>query len=531
MAAAAAFLRRAVGLGGDPERWAGRVLAAAEASFQAGAFDDAMRLLNTVDPAGPDEFQRARVELVRARVSFAADFGGDAAALLLGAAIRLQQFDIQLACETYLSAWSAAIAAGQREVIDAICHALASLELASPAPDPLRLLLKGLTLLETDGRVAATPTLQRAAEALAGISLDEMLRWGWVAPGAAALVWDAEGELYLSKRQVQLIRDAGALAALSLPLSGLGIALARVGDLRGAAGAVAEGQLVAAATGSHIGPYAQMRLLSLQGRTADASALIAATIVQAETEGQLNAASWAHWSAAVLFNGFGRYDEAALAAGRAAANRVDPWIRMWAVPELIESASRTGKTELAHDAFGQLVAMTAPAHTNFALGMEARCEALLSEGSAAESSYQEAIDRLGRTKVRPEAARAHLLYGEWLRREGRRLEAREQLRIAHEFFGDIGMEAFGERARRELLATGEKVRRRIPETRDQLTPQEAQIARLAAEGQPSSSIGEQLFLSPRTVDWHLGKVFGKLGVASRRELRAALADLPASPHS
>jgi ATP/maltotriose-dependent transcriptional regulator MalT len=230
----------------------------------------------------------------------------------------------------------------------------------------------------------------------------------------------------------------------------------------------------------------------------------------------------AYWAAAVLYNGRARYQEAASAARQVTANAIDPWESMWALAELVEAATRTGDTELAGEALERLTETTQPAGTDFALGIEARSRALLTTGDDADLLYREAIDRLGRTQLRPELARAHLLYGEWLRREGRRVDAREQLRTAHDLCVTIGMEAFAERARRELVATGEQVRKRTPETRDELTPQETQIARLARDGLSNPEIGAQLFLSARTVEWHLRGVFTKLGIGSRRQLRAAL---------
>jgi ATP/maltotriose-dependent transcriptional regulator MalT len=232
-------------------------------------------------------------------------------------------------------------------------------------------------------------------------------------------------------------------------------------------------------------------------------------------------ASWAHWAAAVLYNGLGRYEEATSAARHAASDTLSPTLSMWALPELVEAAARGGDVELAREALGRLAETTQPSGTDWALGVEARSRALVSDSATAEKLHLEAIDRLRRTQLRPELARAHLLYGEWLRREGRRSDAREQLRTAHRLFADIGMEAFAERARRELVATGETVRRRSAETRDELTPQEEQIVRLARDGLSNPEIGAQLFLSSRTVEWHLRKVYMKLGISSRRELWAA----------
>jgi ATP/maltotriose-dependent transcriptional regulator MalT len=379
-------------------------------------------------------------------------------------------------------------------------------------------LLDGLALLTTDGRAAAAPTLQRAAELVTSIPVADVLRWGWAATGASDAVWDDEGKLAIASRQVRLVRDAGALAELPIHLSALALARAWSGDFTGAAALIAESESVATATGSAIAPYALLRLRALQGSEAEASTLIASAIEDARVGGQGLAAAWAHWDAAVLYNGLGRYEEAAQAGRRAAANIFEPWVSMWALPELVEAAARAGDAELARDALRRLEATTQPSGTDFALGIEARSRALVSDGAAADDLYRNAIDRLSHTRLRPELARAHLLYGEWLRREQRRVDAREQLRAAYEQFTSIGMEAFAERARGDLLATGEKVRKRTVETREELTSQEVQAARLAARGLSNAEIGAELFLSPRTVEWHLRKVYGKLGIKSRREL-------------
>ena len=239
---------------------------------------------------------------------------------------------------------------------------------------------------------------------------------------------------------------------------------------------------MAAATGSRIAPLTLLRLLALRGNEAEASAAIASTIDQATAEGQGLAVAWAHWAAAVLYNGLARYEEAASAALRATSDTLNPWMSMWALPELIEAAARIGDAGLARDALARLAETTQPCGNDVALGIEARCGALLSDGAAADGVYREAIDRLRRTRLRPELARGHLLYEEWLRRQGRRLDAREELRTAHEMLKGIGMEAFAGRAQRELLASGQQARKRSVETRDQLTAQEEQIARLARDG-------------------------------------------------
>jgi DNA-binding CsgD family transcriptional regulator len=520
VAAAAAFLQRAAELTVDPARRTQRALAAAQASLQAGAFEAALGLLATAETGPLDEFQRARADLTHGQIAFASGHGSDAASrLLLNAARRLEPFDLGLAREAYLLAWGAAVIAGHLgggDVLLEICRAIRALPPPPAVPRPLDLLLDGLALLPTDGHAAATPALQRAAKALADMPVEDVLRWGWMAQSASVTVWDDEGWYAICARQARLLRDAGALAELPIQLAGLGMARSYVGDFAGAAALAAEADSVAAATGSRSAPHALLRLRALQGREAEASAVIE----RAAAEGP-SAAICAHWAAAVLYNGLARYEEAAASARQATTNTIDWFMPVRALAELVEAAARAGDPGLARDALERLAETTQPAGTDWALGIEARSRALLSDGVAADELHREAIDRLGRTRLRPELARAQLLYGEWLRREGRRVDAREQLRAAHDLFTVIGMEAFAERARRELAATGEKARKRSPDTRDELTPQEEQIARLARDGLSNPEIGAQLFVSPRTVEWHLRNVFAKLGITSRRQLRTA----------
>ena len=523
IAAAAAFLRRSAALTNDPARRADRALAAAQASVQAGEFDAALALAASAEAGPLEKFQQARVDLLRAHVAFISFRGGDAPALLLKAATRLEPFDLELARDTYLMAWGAALVAADvagEGVLPDLCRAVRAL----PSPDsprPLDLLLEGLAVLMTEGHAAASAILRRAARALADIGVRDVLLWGWIAASASALLWDIEGMRANAAREVQLLRDAGALAALPSSLSNLAIATAWTGDFGAAASLIAETDSANAATGSRQAPFALLRLQALQGREAEAAAPIASAIELAGPGGQGMASAWAQWTAAVLYNGLGRYPEAVAAAGQATA---DPrnWWSMWVLPELVEAAVRAGDAELARDALDRLGSTTRPARTDFALGVEARCRALLSRGAVADRLYAEAIERLGRTPLRPEVARAHLLYGEWLRREKRRAQAREQLRTAHEMLSAIGMEAFAERARQELAAAGERVRRQTAGARDDLTTQERLISRLARDGLANPEISARLFLSPRTVEWHLHNVFAKLGIRSRRELASAL---------
>jgi ATP/maltotriose-dependent transcriptional regulator MalT len=333
--------------------------------------------------------------------------------------------------------------------------------------------------------------------------------------------WDDEGMCLISARQVDLVREAGQLAQLPIHLSVLAYARASIGDLPGAASLVAEVDNVTAATGSQIAPYALLKLRALQGREAEASEPIANAIEQGFPYGYL--------AAAALYNGLARYEEAASAARQAAEASFDPWAPRWALPELVEAAARTGDSRLVSDALDRLTAATQPAGTDWALGLEARCRALMTEGADADGLYREAIERLGRTAIRPELARTHLLYGEWLRRERRRVDARSQLHTAYDQFTSIGMEAFAERARRELAASGETVRKRTIETTDELTAQERQVALFARDGMSNSEIGARLFLSQHTVAYHLRKVFSKLGISSRRDLGAALPGSESEP--
>jgi DNA-binding NarL/FixJ family response regulator len=345
----------------------------------------------------------------------------------------------------------------------------------------------------------------------------ENLRWGWRPLLPPILLWDEAGWHAISARHLKEARDAGALARLPIDLIDWGNCETWCGDFDAAAATIAEADAITKATGTHMAPYAQLLLSALRGQE-DALPLIESTIRDAGAVGQGLGVQFAEWVSAILFNGLGRYDRALASAQRAAEEAPQLHVSPWASTELVEAAVRSGRPDVAAGALERVMAATESCNTDWGRGMQARCRALLSEGESAESLHREAIERLARTPLRPELARTHLLYGEWLRRENRRVDARDQLRTAHEMMATIGMEAFAERARKELQATGEKVRRRTAETRDDLTAQERQIARLAADGLSNPEIGAQLFLSPRTVEWHLRNVFGKLGIHSRREL-------------
>jgi DNA-binding CsgD family transcriptional regulator/tetratricopeptide (TPR) repeat protein len=523
LAAAAAFLQRSVALTSDTSRRVDRAIAAATASLHAGDLEAAQRLLGIADADAPDGYQGARIDLVRGQIVFASALGRDAPPLLLAAAQRLEALDMDLARETYLTAWGAAVFAADEVGLRTISRAVGDLPAPAGTPRAIDLVLEGSALLIAGERVAAVKTLQRAGAALETMSPQDVLRWGWVATGVASSIWDDELMRATFSRQVEVVRASGALTELAIHLSPLGLATSWTGDFSAAAAIVAEADTVAAATGIPLAPFSALRLASLRGREADATALIERALAESSAGGQGMGVTSAHWAAAVLYNGLARYDEA-LRSARATQGITEPWISVWALPELVEAAVRVGEVDAVGAALDRLVDATQPCGTEWASGVSARTRALVSEGDVAEQLYREAVERLGRTQLRTETARAHLLYGEWLRREGRRIDARVQLRAAHEMFALIGMEAFAERARRELMATGETVRKRTVDAAagEVLTPQEQQIALLVREGLSNPEVGARLFLSPRTVEWHLRKVFAKLSISSRKQLRDAL---------
>ena len=534
LAAAAAFLERGVILTPDPARRAGRALAAANTKFQAGAFGAAQDLL-AVAEAGPlSEFEQARVDLLRVQLAFATNRGGDAPVLLVKAARRLEPIDTGLARATYLDALTASTLAGR--LASPGGHTLEVARAASAAPRPPGdpsvpdLLLDGLAANFNNGYAAGVPFLRQALTAFgSGMSADEELRWLWLTTLAALHLWDDERWDMLSSRYVELARKTGALSELPLALSTRSMMLLFVGDVATATALTDEGRAVIDATGSQFAPYAAMGLAALQGRQAEVSALIEDTASDVALRGEGIAMSVAEWANALLHNGLGRYPEAMRAAQQALHYQEYPGmhypgIANWAAAELVEASARSGMTGIATDTYRWIAEMTSASGTNWALGVEARSCALVTEGNAAEGLYQDSIMHLDRSRVRAELARAHLLYGEWLRRQRRRTDAREQLRTAHGMLEAMGMEAFAERARRELQATGETARKRTAVTgRDEeLTAQEAQIARLARDGLSNPEIGARLFLSPRTVQYHLGSVFTKLEITSRSHLSHAL---------
>jgi DNA-binding CsgD family transcriptional regulator len=526
-AAAAAFLERAAALTPDRSRRARRALAAAQAKCEAGSLDEALVLLQTADVAALDDLDGARVDALRAEIAFASRRDTDAPPLLLKAARKLEAVDAALARATYLEALRAAGFAGRLArgagVAEVSKAALAGPP-PPPAPRPPDLLLEGRAIQYTEGFAAGAPMVK---EALSGFRREPDLprRWLSLACYAAADVWDDETWRVLSERDLESARRDGALTAMPLALSIFGYVRAISGEVTLAESLLDEIRAATEATGTPSHNYVALWVAALRGREDELAKLVEATARDAVARGEGFVLGITRQATAALNNALGRYD-VALAAVREAVE-VEPFDEMGSprtMPELIEAAVRCGERPLAERALERLAESTLASGTDWGLGLEARSRALLTDGGAADGLYQQAIERLGRTRNRLQLARTHLLYGEWLRRERRRLDAREQLRTALELFSSMGTEAFAGRAERELLATGERVHRRSVETRDELTAQEAQIARLARDGLSNAAIGARLFISQHTVAYHLRKVFSKLDIASRNQLGQVLLD-------
>jgi DNA-binding CsgD family transcriptional regulator len=499
---------------------------AAEGHLQAGSLERGLGLLAAVDTQRLDPSWSGRVWLLRGLIAFVAGDGAAAVKLLVDAGQRLETFDVSMAREAYLQALSVAVYAG-RFAGDVDLYEVARIARAAPPPiGPARavdLLLDGLALLVDAGLDKAAALLRRAGNAFrrGDTPVREDLRWLRLACATASATWDHESWYALACRDIQLRRDNGALAFLPIALNNLALLVVLQGDLGGAAVLLAEAEDINEVTGSEYTLYGASLLAALRGREGDAAPLIDATVTSAAAEGRGHVVRAANWALATLYNGLGQYDRAFAAAREADAQPPD-WAWDLYLHELVEAAVRAGELDIATEALDRLATTTGALGTDWPLGVEARSRALVIGSAAAEDLYREAIDRLGRTPMRVELARAHLLFGEWLRRERRRRDAREQLRTAHELFLEMDMEAFAERAARELRATGATARKRSVDTSGDLTPQEAQIAQLASEGLSNPEIGSRLFLSPRTVEYHLGKVFTKLQIRSRTELAGAL---------
>lgn len=539
-AAAAAFLERATELTPDPAQRAARALAAARAKFDAGALDAATALLAAAEIGPLDELQRARMALLRARIVFARRRGSDAPPLLLDAAKHLEGSNRRLARDTYLEAIGAAIFAGRLAGQCGVHDVAAAALTAPPGPQPSRptdLLLDGLATRFTGGYAAGVAPLTRALRTFRqqaeGHVKRDVVDLLWLAcpvmpEPVSAELWDDETWYELATRAVSLARETGALAVLPIALAYLAGVHIHAGEFAAAAALIEEADTITEATGNAPLRYTSLLLAAWRGDELRANTLIETVVRDATVRGEGRVIGFAGHVTAVLYNGLGRY-EAALAGAQSACKHDDLGFFGWYLVELIEAAVRTGARDTAAAALRHLEERTRAVGTDLALGMLARSSGLLSDGQAANMFYHDAIERLGRTRIAIHLARTHLVYGEWLRRDGRRVDARAQLHIAYEMLSRFGAEAFAERARRELLATGETVRKRTAEARDVLTAQEAQVARLAAEGHTNPEIGSQLFISPRTAEYHLHKVFTKLGIRSRRGLRDAFrSSAPAS---
>jgi DNA-binding CsgD family transcriptional regulator len=527
LAAAAAFLERAAALTLDPARRAERALAAAQASYQSGSLDATLRLLSTVEAGPPDQLRRAWADKLRGHIVFASNRGSDAPPLLLKAAREFEPLDSRLARETYLDTLAAATFAGRLALGGGMVEVAEAARMAPPSPGPARgpdLLLDGLALVISEGYPAGAPVLQRAVSAFRGtdVSREEGLRWLWLACRAALIVWDHDSCDVLSGRQIAFARHAGALITLPIVFNMRATVHTFAGEFAEAASMVAQADSVTEVTGSSIAPYGALALAAFRGQEAQTAQLILTATDDVGRRGEGRALSLIGWAAAVLYNSLGRHEEALAAAQRACEDSPAVQFASWALVELVEAAVRGAVPERAAGALRRLSGIARACGTDWALGAEARSRALVSDGAAAESLYREAIDRFGRAGLRVDLARAHLLYGEWLRRRRRRRDARDQLASAYEIFDSIGAAAFAERARIELRASGGQARERAVEAPDTLTAQEALIARLAADGASNPEIAAQLFISPATVAYHLRKVFTKLGISSRSQLASAL---------
>jgi DNA-binding CsgD family transcriptional regulator len=523
IAAAAAFLERAVMFTPDPGERASRALTAAQMKLDAGDLSAAGSLLAAADAGPLDELGQARAQRVHAQIAFDMRRGSDAPPLLLRTAQRLESLDVELARETHLKALVAAIYAARLSTgADPADVARAALS-APLGPEPLpgrQLVLRGLATRLTDGYAAAAPTLTAALRAY--LAEERHLDWAWVGYSLAAMdLWDDSAWLELASSQAELARATGTLVLLPFALDYLAGFHIHAGDLSLASALFEEAQSLDLGIRAETLPYIPLRLAAWRGDVTTVLHLVDVMIRGAHSRGEGCAITIAEYATAVLYNGLGEYElafEAALKA--AAADEVAT--SSWALCELVEAAARSGRDQVARESLDQLRERTSASGTAWAKGTEARAGALLQDGESAERLHREAIEALGQSRMAAHLARARLCYGEWLRRENRRVDAREQLHQAYDVFAAMGAAGFANRARRELLAAGEKVRKRRDDTRDQLTPQEQQIARLARDGRTNPEIGAELYISHRTVEWHLRQVYTKLGISSRKGLRGAL---------
>jgi DNA-binding CsgD family transcriptional regulator len=535
LAAAAAFLECAARLTPDPGRRAARLLTAAQAKRNAGAPEAALGLLAEAEAEPVNEHQAAKVERLRGQIAFDQQRGAEAVRLLLSAARRLEPFDVGQARAAHLEALAAAVWTGDVETPGCRREAAEAALAAPPAPEPPRALdavLDAFALRFTQDFAVVAPVYRQVLARLRAldVSEDEADRWLWFTVGTtialmAVELWDDESWYAVTAAQVRFARETGAPVHLQFALAYLAGAYVVAGDLAAAEQCIDEGGLIAEATRNPSVAIPAAMLASWRGQQGPARELIETLAREAAAHGLGVLAEWGGCANAVLNNGLGRYDTARDAARGTLQREPVGWITL-VVPELAEAAARTGDLALLREAWEWLSERARLTPTDWALGVEARVRAFLADGEVADSCYRESIERLGRTRIRAELARSHLLYGEWLRRERRRGDARTQLRTALSMFEAMGMLAFAERARRELWATGETARKRSFADPGKLTAQELHVAKLARDGLTNPEIGSRLFISARTVEYHLGKVFTKLGITSRAQLDRVLSLAP-----
>ncbi|ORV66349.1 LuxR family transcriptional regulator [Mycolicibacter hiberniae] len=525
-AAAAAFLARAAELTPDPLRRGSRALDAAEAKIAVAEFDVAGELLAVAELAPLDELHSARLARMRAQLAFTRGRGSGHAPTILDsvhqffrAASHLESLDAEMAQQALLEAVSAAMYAGRAFGDHVRGHTAAALAAGSQnlPHRPADLLLRALTTRISAGVQAGRAPLHAAVAALTPQT------WSWQAfpvgyEAAVHDLWDDESWYRIATDAVRVATDTGALAMLPTALATRAGVHVLAGEFAAAGALIADAEALSAAAGQTPVRYHALVLAAWTGVEAEATALIEAAARSGAARGEGRIIALIGYASAVLYNGLGRYRPACEKL-RHALEYEDLGLYGMNLAELVEAGVRAGEPELAAQALAQLADRATVSGTDWGLGVLARSCALMRDGPTAEEHYREAVERLGRTRIAVDLARAHLLYGEWLRREKRRTDARAQLRIAHDMFSGFGAQAFAQRSRRELLALGDKAGPRTAAAGEVLTPQERQIADLAAAGLTNVEIAAQLFISAHTVEWHLRKVFAKLGIRSRRELR------------
>ncbi|CRZ17669.1 helix-turn-helix transcriptional regulator [Mycolicibacterium neworleansense] len=538
IAAAATFLERAAVLTADPALRSSRAIAAASAKREAAAPNAAYELLSLAELSPLTELQRAQIARLRAQMEFTRSRGGlpgappvrHAAALLLEAARRLENLDDELARETHIEALAAAMYTSRSQpeaLVNAAEAARAAVSGITAPTRPVDFLLIGMAKLVTEGLPAAADYLRTALQLWAeqarshdGRALHRLaLAFPVMHESVADEMWDSESNDQLATAMIDYARTTGALAILPSAIAYKAGVHVRQGEFLTAARLMEEADTISTAIGHHPMKYHKVELAAMRGDLAEAGDLMEAGMAEGTAKGEGRLLGVSGYAAAVLYNGLGRYEEA-LAAARKACEYHDLGFYGWTLLELTEAAVRVGERDVAEDAVRRLQVGAGASGTDWGLGVLAAARALVADDTEADVLFKESVERLSRTRAGVQLARAHLRYGEWLRRQKLRTSAREHLNAAHDMFTKMGAQAFAERARRELTATGEKVRKQPLSSGDELTAQEAQIAQLARDGLTNQEIGAQLFISTHTVEWHLRKVFVKLGVRSRRQLRS-----------